>query len=147
MLLAFFVVPAAEEAGPAGGSVMQALTRRGMVGALILSGVLVVLSGIYLLWRMSNHFSPGFMGSTRGILLSIGALFGLIALGIGAHVSRPTVKKLSAIGARVATSGAPPTPEDVAEMARLRGRLGTAAKLAAWSLIVAAVCMALGPHI
>jgi uncharacterized membrane protein len=147
LLLALFIIPAVEESGPAGGTLMQGLTKRGMPKVLTLVGLFTILTGIYLLWEISAHFSGTFMGSASGILLSIGAIFGLVALLIGVHVSRPTVNKLGEIGARVAASGAPPTADDVAEMARLRGRLGMAARLMAVALVATVVCMALGPHI
>jgi hypothetical protein len=147
LLMTLFIIPAVEEAGPAGGAVMQGLTKRAMPKVLTFVGLFSILTGIYLLWQLSGHFSGTFMGSSSGILLSIGALFGLIALLIGVHVSRPTVNKLGEIGAKVAASGAPPTPDDVAEMARLRARLGMATRLMAIALVVTVVCMALGPHI
>jgi uncharacterized membrane protein len=146
-LMAIFLVPAVEEAGPAGGTVMQALTRRHMPRILTWAGLFTVLTGLYLLWQLSNHFTASFMGSTSGILLSVGALFGIVALLIGVHVSKPTVNKMGALGAKMAASGAPPTPEDLAEMGRLRGRLKLAMRLMAATLAITLVCMALGPHI
>jgi hypothetical protein len=146
-LLTLFIIPVVESSGPAGGTIMQGLMKKGMPRVLTFVGLFTVLTGIYLLWQISAHFSGAFMGSASGILLSIGALFGVIALLIGVHVTRPTVNKLGEISAKVAASGAPPTPEDVAEMARLRARVATAARYAAIALLVTVVCMALGPHI
>jgi uncharacterized membrane protein len=146
-LLALFLVPALEEAGPAGGTVMQALMRRNMTRVLVWTGVLTVLTGLLLLWRLSNHFTSSFMGSVAGILLSTGGTLGIITLIVGVHVSKPAADKLGALGAKVAASGAPPTADDLAEMARLRGRLNMAARLQALMLMVAVICMALGPHV
>lgn len=146
ILLAMFILPAVEASGPAGGTVMGALLQKGMPKVLTILGLLTVLTGIELLWSLSGHFTPAFMGSRPGILLSLGALFAIIALLIGVHVSKPTAMKLGALGARVAASGAPPTPEDAAEMARLRARLGTATRLVAWAAAATVVFMALGPH-
>lgn len=146
-LLATFLLPAVEETGAAGGAVMESLTRRNMIRVLTWIGVFTVLTGIYLLWEMSHHFNGSFMGSKAGILLSTGGLLGIVALLLVVHVSRPTAKKLGALGAKVAASGAPPTPDDAAELARLRGKLKLAARLIAVILGGALVCMALGPHI
>jgi hypothetical protein len=146
-LLATFVVPAVEETGPAGGAVMGALMRRSMPKVLTLVGVLTVLTGLYLLWQLSGQFSGSFMGSRPGILLGTGGLLGIIALLIGVHVSRPTANKLGAVAQKVAASGAPPTAEDQAEMGRLRARLGAATRIMALVLVLAVICMALGPHI
>jgi hypothetical protein len=146
-LMAYFLLPAVEETGSSGGAVMEALTRRNMIRVLIWMGVFTVLTGIYLLWGMSGHFTGPFMGTEAGILLSTGGLFGILALLVAVHVSRPTARKLVALGAKVAASGAPPTPEEVAEMTRLRGKLKFAARLVAVLLAVTLVCMALGPHV
>jgi hypothetical protein len=87
------------------------------------------------------------MGSRRGTLLSIGMLAGILALGAGVHGVRGAVKKLSAVMERVNASGAPPTPDDQAAMARLQGRMRTYARVAAVLLLVAVVTMAIGPHV
>lgn len=147
LLLALFIEPAVTDSGPAGGAVMQALVRRGMPRILTFVGLFAVLTGLYLLWVRSGHFAGGYMGSPHGILISTGALFGLIALLLGVHLTRPSVKALGAIGGRVAASNAPPTPDDLAEMGRLRGRLRLSTRLVAVSLSVAIVCMAFGAHL
>lgn len=145
-LMAIFVVPAMQDAGAAGGTVMEALTRRHIPRILVWVGVFTVLTGIYLFWQMSHHFASVFMGSPSGILLSTGALFGIVALLVGVHMSQPAVKKMGVLGAKVAASGTPATAEDLAEMGRLRGRLKLATRLTAVTLLIALACMALGAH-
>ncbi len=147
LLLALFIEPAVTDAGPAGGAVMQSLVRRGMPRILTFVGLFAVLTGLYLLWVRSAHFASAYMGSPHGILISTGGLFGLIALLLGVHVTRPAVKALGAVGERVAATNAPPTPEDLAEMGRLRGRLRLSTRLVALTLSVAIVCMAFGAHL
>jgi len=146
-LLALFIEPAVTEAGPAGGTVMQALMRRGMARILTWVGVFTVLSGIYLLWVRSGHFASAYMGSPQGVLISLGALFGIIALMLGVHLTRPAATGLAAIGERVAASGAPPSPEDLAVMGRLSRRLRLSTRLVALTLVAAIVCMAVGSHL
>jgi len=146
-LLALFIEPAVTEAGPAGGAVMQALMRRGMTRVLTWVGVFTVLSGLYLLWVRSGHFASAYMGAPHGILISTGGLFGLIALMLGVHLTRPAVTALAAVGARITASNAPPTPEDLSEMGRLRGRLRLSMRLVALSLVAAILCMAVGSHL
>ncbi len=147
LLIALFIEPAVTEAGPAGGAVIQALMRRGMSRILTFVGLFTVLTGLYLIWVRSGHFASPYMGSPHGILISTGALFGIVALLLGVHVTRPAAKGLAAIGQRVAASNAPPTPEDLAQMGRLRGRLRLSTRLVAVVLVLTIVCMALGPHL
>lgn len=147
ILLALFIEPAVREAGPAGGTVMQALMRRGMSRILTWVGVFTVITGLYLIWVRSGHFASAWMGSLSGVLLSAGALLGITALLIGVHLTRPTIDALAKLGGEVAASGSPPSAEALAEMDRLRGRLRLFLRLVALTLVVTVMCMALGPHV
>jgi uncharacterized membrane protein len=146
-LIVLYLEPTVRDAGPAGGVVMGGMVRRGYSRFMGIIGLLTVLTGLWLMWRLSGQFSSGFMGSRAGILLSIGMLAGILALGSGAHGVSRSVKALTAVGARVAASGAPPTPEDQAEMGRLQGKVRMYARITAVLLLIAVVTMALGPHV
>lgn len=143
---ALFLDPAVREAGPEGGKVMGVLQRRGWMNMALTLGTLTVASGLYLMWVMSGHFAPAFMGSRTGILLSTGMLAGIVTLGIGVGLSLPTSRKMAAVSARVASAGGPPAAEDLAELARLRGRMTLLLRVVAVLLLVAVVTMGLGPH-
>jgi len=147
----FFAVlylnPSVIEAGPEGGKVMGILQRRGWMNAVIVIALVTVLSGFYLLWSMSGHFSSGFMGSRSGILLSVGMLAGLVALCIGLFGTVPANRRMGAIAAGAAGRGGPPSPEEVAEMTRLRDRIGLLVRVVGVLMLVAVVTMALGPHV
>lgn len=143
---ALFLDPAVRAAGPEGGKVMGVLQRRGWIYAMLTLGTLTVASGLYLLWIMSGHFSPAFMGSRMGILLGTGMVAGLITLTIGLGFSLPTSRRMGTVAARVAAS-APPSPEDLTELARLRHRMTLLLRVVAALLLVATVTMALGPHV
>jgi len=146
LFLMLFLDPATRAAGPAGGQVMQQLQKRGFVGTLVLVGLVTVLTGVYVLWSVSGGFESAYMGSLRGIMLSTGALTGLLALGTGAHVSRPTVRKLGVVAQRVASAEGAPDPDDLAEMARLRARLTLAVRIAGVLLAITLVTMVYGAH-
>lgn len=141
-----FLDPSVREAGPEGGKVMQILLRRGYLGAMLTVGALTVLSGIYLLWRISGGFGAPYMGSLGGILASVGGLAGVVALSAGFFVSRPAARAMGEVGARIARSEGAPAPEDLAELERLRNRLTTALRVAGVLLFVAVVAMTVGAH-
>ena len=147
----FFAVlylnPSVIEAGPEGGKVMGILQRRGWMNAVIAIAWVTVLSGFYLLWSMSGHFSSGFMGSKSGILLSVGMLAGVVALCIGLFGTVPANRRMGAIAAGAAGRGGPPTPEELAELTRLRDRIGRLVRVVGVLMLVAVVTMALGPHL
>lgn len=135
----FFIIPAVLEAGPAGGAVMGGVVKRRFPIIMTISGLLVVLSGLRL---YSMRLSLDWLRTTHGVLLSIGALAGLAAFAIGVLVQKPAVDKMGQLGAKLAAAGAPPSPEDAAEMERLRTRVAKVARVLAWHLVVAAVLMA-----
>jgi len=137
--LGFFIVPAVLEAGPGGGAVMAGVVKRRFPTAMTAFSLIVVLTGLRL---YSMDVSAAWLGTPQGIVLSLGGLAGLGALLIGVFAQKPTAERLAALGAQIAAAGAPPTPEQAAELQALRQRLGKVARLTAWHLIVAALLMA-----
>ncbi len=135
----FFVIPSVLEAGPGGGAVMAGMLKRRFPILMTVAGLLVVLTGLRL---YTMRFSTAFLGTPEGIVLSLGGLLGLGGFFIGVFVQKPTAERLGALGAQVAAAGAPPTPEQAAELQALRTRLGKIAKLTAWHLILASLLMA-----
>jgi uncharacterized membrane protein len=139
--LGLFVIPAVIEAGPNGGPVMGGIVKRKLPQIYTGFAVLTVLSGLFLL-HVRSAGNPAFWGSTEGIVLSVGALLGLGAFGIGVGMQRPAAMGLGALGAQIAAQGTPPTAEQGAQMAALRAKLGKAARLQAFHVLAAALCMA-----
>jgi len=135
----FFIIPSVLEAGPAGGAVMGGVVRRRFPIIMTASGLVVVLTGLRL---YSMRLSLDWLRTTHGILLSLGVLAGLAAFVIGLFIQKPAVDKMGRLGAKLAAAGTPPSPEDAAEMERLRSRVAKVARVLAWHLIVAAVLMA-----
>lgn len=144
---ALYLNPSVVEAGPEGGKVMGILQRRGWMNAVLGIALATVVSGFYLMWVMSGHFSPGFMGSKMGILLSVGMLAGVIAVCIGLFGTLPANRRMGAIAAGAAARGGPPSPEEFAQLTRLRDSIGMLVRVIGVLLLVAVVTMALGPHL
>lgn len=144
---ALILDPAVREAGPEGGKVMGVIQRRGWMSTILTIAALTVVSGLYLLWVMSGRFSPRFMGSGPGILLSVGMLAAMLALGVGLTLTRPTAARMGEISGRVASAGGAPSADDLAELARLRDRMTTLLRVVAVLMAVALVTMAVGPHV
>jgi uncharacterized membrane protein len=134
-----YFIPSVLEAGPGGGAVMAGVMRRRFPILMTVAASLVVLSGLRL---YSMRFSAAFLGTPEGIVLTLGAVVGLGAFFLGVFVQRPTAQRLGALGAKLSTEGAPPTPEQAAEMQALRARLSKIARLTAWHVLVSALLMA-----
>ena len=140
VVLGLFIIPAVLDAGPAGGAVMAGVTRRKLAPVMVAFGVIVVLTGLRLYML---RFSAGWLTSPAGIVISLGALLGIGGLGIGMFVQKPLVERIGKAAAGLAASGAPPTPEQAAEMHAMRGRLRSIARLTALHLLGAALLMSL----
>ena len=138
MATGFFVVPAVIEAGPPGGAVMAGVARRRFPLVMVSAATIVVLSGarLYML-----RFSFDWMLTPQGLVLTLGAILALGAYVLGVFVQRPLINRVGALAGQIAASGAPPTPQQAAEMQALRLRLKKIAGLTAWHLLGAVLLM------
>lgn len=139
IVLGFFILPAALDAGPAGGAVMAGVVKRKMPMVLLVAGIVVVLSGVRL---YMVRFSASWLTTGEGIVLSLGALLGIAGFAMGVFIQRPTVDRIGTLAASMARAGGPPTAEQAAEMKALQARLRRVARLTAWHLLGASVLMA-----
>jgi uncharacterized membrane protein len=137
--MGFFIIPAVMEAGPSGGAVMGGVVKRKFPVVMVSLAVLVVLTGL----RMYMvRFSSAWLGTPEGIVLTLGGLAGIAALGIGIGIQKPATERMAALGAQIAAAGVPPTAEQAAELAALRARVLKIGRVLAVHLIVAVLCMA-----
>ena len=135
-----FVLPAVLEAGPAGGAVMAGVAKRKFPIFMTVIGAIVLLTGarLYMI-----RFTPGWITTPEGIVITLGALLAIAAFIIGISVQRPTVERIGAIAAQIAASGAPPTPAQASELQASRQKLRKAGSITAWHVLAAAALMAM----
>lgn len=149
-LFSAFVTPAAEAIAPAGAPLMgELLGKRRLVDRIIGLGAITVVGGLFLYWH-DWHLFPSFgdwLSSRFGGTLTIGMVSALIALGIGGSITRPNVRRMLALGAEVAASGAPPTPEVAAQIGAMQRRLKVAARVALGFLLFAVVAMSVARYL
>jgi hypothetical protein len=143
---AWFLIPAITQLGPEGGKFTQQLakTRKFPIVMLTVAG-LTILAGILLILKQSGGDAVWFE-STPGKILSIGGSLAIIAFIIGISFNLPTVKRLTALGEAVAAAGGPPSPEQIAQMQKLRKRLFTAIQIIAGLLFVTVALMAVARY-
>lgn len=145
IMLALYINPAVSSLGPEGGKFMQALGRTRNFPVFMSSlGGLAILSGILMYLKISG---PGFIQSRYGLILTIGAVCGLISFIIGSAVNGPTIKKLTRLGNAIASSGTAPNKEQLDEIARFRNKLISATKFLAFMLFLALMFMASAKYI
>lgn len=89
--LAFFILPAVKAAGPEGGKFMQQLSRTNKLPiVMMLMSTLNILSGVFLVERLSNGFGMAWITSAYGLTLTIGGVLALIAYFVGMAVNMPS---------------------------------------------------------
>jgi uncharacterized membrane protein len=141
---AFFMLgvllPTVREAGPDGGKFMQ---RLGMSGRLsksfaIASGVTIVsgLLAYFPIYR-GNPFTTG-----PGTVLTIGAIFGLLAFLHGMFITSPVTRRSGELAKQMAARQGPPDPEQLKEAQALGAKLGEYATHSAILIALALLGMA-----
>ena len=148
MLLYWFVMPSAAATRPDSARFMQHLTGSSRLTAwMTISSIASVVAGIALFAPISGSFEPGWMHSTRGIVLSVGALLGLGAALEGQFLTGPTARKLGVLAQQVSASNAGPTAEQTRAMGELQAKLARTGTRGAWLLGFAAALMAAARYI
>ena len=144
-LFSGFIGPSATEVGPAAGPLVAVLVKKRKITKVIvsLSGVTVLAGWILWLKDLSNYGSLGdWLGTSFGLVLTIGAVLATIAMGIGARLIGPNVEKVVDLGGQIAAGGGPPTPEQAAEMERTQTTLEMSSKIDLVLLLLAVTAMA-----
>ena len=144
MYMALFVQPAVKAAGPEGAKFVQTLAKTNKLPIVMMfAALLTIIAGVLLLWKLSDGFQSVYMSSKHGIILSIGGTFAIIAFLIGFTVNKPTVAKIAKMGQAIAAQGAPPSPEQAQQLAKLRKRLFAATNTVAVLLGLTVIAMSI----
>lgn len=80
VFITFMLMPAIENTGPAGGTVMMRINKGGLTAFMGVLGGVTALTGLYLLWRVSAA------GGRTAMIFGIGGLAGILATIIGGAV-------------------------------------------------------------
>jgi uncharacterized membrane protein len=142
--LAAFISPAVKALGPDGGKFMQQLARTNRLPLVMtLIPIINVVSGVLLLWKLSDGFQNGLMATEHGMILSMGGGLAIIAFFIGLFVNRPTVVRISHLGQTMAKQGSPPSAEQMQQLMALRKKLFTATNIVAVLLALTVIAMSI----
>jgi hypothetical protein len=144
-LFSGFIGPSAAEVGPSAGPLLTTLVKKRKLPTVIvsLSGT-AVLAGWFLWFRNMDLYGGlgDWLGTTFGLVLTIGGVLATIAFVIGLMGISPNVKKLVDLGGQIAAGGGTPTAEQGSEMARTQKALETASKVDLVLLVLAISAMA-----
>lgn len=148
VFMSVFLVPTIKALGPAGGPVMGHLAQsRKLPQWLMTAGVLTILSGFFLYWRDSGGLQIIWIATPMGTTLTVGAICAIVAMVVGVSVNAPSAKRVGAIMGARAQAKTPPSPEEVAELAKLQARMATGQLVAVILLTIATMAMAVARYI
>lgn len=123
LLMTFFVSPTARALGPTGGTFMQGLTRHSRYAiAMPVSSLITVVAGLALYARVSGGFNSAWILSAPGLVLTVGAVAGILAFLEGMLLIGPTMGRLEKLGQTLSEQQGPPSEVQTAEMGRLQAR-------------------------
>ncbi len=143
LFVAFFLEPAIEAAGAAGGKVMETLIVATPFSPVIAaSGFVTVLAGL-LLYGRSPGLSPSAILVSRP-LLSLGALAGFLAVAVGSTFQGRAAGGMKELAREIAAQGGPPTEAQQAQIAAHQRRIRRGSRITAALMIVAVLGMVLG---
>lgn len=143
IMLAGFIEPAVKSLGPDGGRFVQRMMGPGRFGVFMtLASLLVVLSGLIMLWdgsfaRMGDWFASGY-----GRTIIVGSIAGFVAMLAGLGVNAPVAARIARLSVEIESAGVPPKPEQLEQIARLQRRLHVAGIASAVLLAFTVVAMA-----
>ena len=119
----YFLQPTIQATGLEGRKVMQHLTQSTRFTSVVYAAAtLSMLSGLTMYWVLSG-FQLSFLSSGYGLVLTIGSLAGISAWLVAILLIRDILNKMGSLGQQVQAQGAPPTPEQSAQMGSLGARL------------------------
>ncbi len=125
----FLLIPSILEAGPGGGAVMGGLMKRKFAVVMAITAILSILSGLRL---YHLRFSPEWVQTPEGMVLTLGGLLGLSAWAIGLFRQKPLAEKMAAL---VKEGRGAEVPAVAAQLAKV-------AKITAWHVVAVVILMA-----
>ncbi len=147
LFMTFMVGPTLKQVGPSAGPVMAELNRRRYSDWLFGAAVVVLGSGLALLWIVSAHLSRRWLLSDMGITLEVGAVAAVLAIVIGATRIRPMSSRMASLQRAIAMEKRPPTPVEQAAIGAMLGNLTAWSTRTAVLLVVAAGAMGVARYL
>jgi uncharacterized membrane protein len=142
-LLVTVIEPTIQDLGAEGGKFMQRLADKGKITPRVSAAAgITVLTGLLMYWPVSGELSPAWLMSGHGLALTIGAVFALLAFGVGFGVTGRATLKMGDLGKLMQASGKPPTPEQLAQVKQLQESISAGGRATAILLAITIVGMA-----
>jgi uncharacterized membrane protein len=143
----FFLSPTLTEMGPDAGKVMAGMMKRRLPVIMPILGLIVIISGMWLLQRMSGGNMGALMATPMGKGFALGGAIATLAFLIGVVAMRPMMMKSMKLMAEI-TSAPPPQRSGMqAEIQKLRARAELLGNVVAWMLFGTLALMAVARYL
>jgi uncharacterized membrane protein len=146
LFMAFFLAPALATPGANAGQVFAGLQQRRLFAVLPAVAMLVVLSGLRLLWIASAD-SSAYFRSTPGRAFALAGALAILAFLTSLVIARPAHARWSALGASVATAAGDERAFLLRERDELQRRASVSSAIATTCLILSAVGMSIARYL
>jgi uncharacterized membrane protein len=139
---AFYFSPSIKASGPGGTSVLQNLIGRQRYPLYMsVVSLLTILSGAYLILVDSGGLQLGWFRTGPGLGFTLGAVVGIAVFFVGLLGVKPRGERMGALGREIGMSGGPPSPTQMAEMAKLEQEMSVLERIDFVLLVVALLAM------
>ena len=119
-----FLQPTAAALGPDGGRFQFHLLRdRRFATVILVSAAITVLAGIALLWISTNGLDLGLALDASRLGFTVGGVVGILTFALGSLYVYPRTRRVVSVMDGIMAAGRPPTPEEQAELGRIRAEL------------------------
>jgi hypothetical protein len=138
-----FIQPTAMALGPAAAPFQAHLIRdRRFALAVLTSAAVTVAAGIWLLWITTDGLDVAIALEPAHLGFTVGGGVAILTFVLGASYVYPRTVRLARIVAGFLAEGRPPSPEEQAQLATMRGQLVRVGWLVLAGLAIATVAMA-----
>ena len=142
-----FVMPAAAASGPEGQRFMRRLAlQHGLTRAMLVTGGLTVLAGLWLVWIDSAGLQPAWFAGPMGVTIWVGGVAGIGALVVGIR-SAMLVSKLDRFLTAIEAAGGPPGAAQMAQAQAIGAGLRRTSRAGTILGVLAVLCMAVARYV
>ncbi|UCH60491.1 MAG: hypothetical protein JSV61_03175 [Anaerolineales bacterium] len=142
-----FVQPSVRASGADGQKVSQYMVQKTRLTSYVYgTATLNILAGLAMYYILSG-FRLSFLRSGYGLVLTIGALAGLISWALVIFMVRDIFGRMGAIGKLIQSQGGPPTPEQASELQALGVRLTSLGNYGLFFMAIAVLGMSAARYV
>jgi uncharacterized membrane protein len=146
-MMVSYVEPSVLASGTIGQQFMRQLGMKSTYSvAMAVTATLTAISGLFL-YDLVFDLSGGILSTSRGLVITIGALAGLAAWITGFAIQFRTISKMKKITIEIEASEGPPSPDQMATMQALGERVSLGGRITAVLLVIALIGMSTAEYL